>query len=172
MATILISKEGKYTAHVNNLLNPENDGNIYRVTETGFVSEHEKVAINNARAFLKRKRRVLKRGNARIKKLSGKTEIKREDLHIPFVPTVKHNWLNESGFVRNELCYRCNKETLILTGQYQDSDYTGILFCRCSKCSTLRNITWKRKAVEPIPEKVKVIRKRKIKPKVVRRRRS
>lgn len=171
MSTILISKQGNFSVHINSILHPENDGNIYKVAETGFVSEHEKVAINNGRSFLKRKRRVLQRTAKRITSRLGISNSARETIRKPFIATIKYNWLDEKGFVKNERCSNCSKETLILTGQYQDSDYAGILFCRCVKCGSLRNISWKRKEPETVvPEKV--IRRRTIKPKVIRRRRN
>lgn len=171
MSTILISKQGNFTAHVEYKLHPESDGNVYRVKETGYISDHEKVAINNARNFLKRKRRVLQRATKRLKTRLGITKPALEIIRKPFVATIKYNWLDEKGYVKKERCSNCSKETLILTGQYQDSDYAGILFCRCAKCGTLRNITWKRKEPE-IEIPVKIIRRRTIKPKVIRRRRN
>lgn len=171
MSTILISKQGNFTAHVEYRLHPENDGNVYHVKETGYESEHEKVAISNARSFLKKKRRILQRTATRLKTRLGVKNIAREIIRKPFVATIKYNWLDEKGYVKKERCSNCSKETLILTGQYQDSDYAGILFCKCAKCGTLRTISWKRKEPEVITP-VKVIRRRTIKPKVIRRRRN
>ena len=54
--TVLFSKEGKYRALVQTVFDSETDGYCYRVNETGRTFTSHRLAINNARRWLKKKR--------------------------------------------------------------------------------------------------------------------
>lgn len=55
-ATALFSKEGKYRAMIQPIFNDIDDGNYYRVDVTGRCFTSHRMAINNARKWLKKKR--------------------------------------------------------------------------------------------------------------------
>lgn len=54
--SVLFSREGKYMAKVQTVFNNENDGYFYRVDATGRTYSSHKLAVNNARTWLKKKR--------------------------------------------------------------------------------------------------------------------
>jgi hypothetical protein len=60
MSTVLISKEGVYKVYIVPLLNPANDGYLYRVVQTGKTFSSESRAIRNGRYYLKRQRQKAK----------------------------------------------------------------------------------------------------------------
>lgn len=55
-ATVLFSKEGKYQARVLSLFSETDDGNYFRVDKTGRTFTSHRLAINNARKWLLKKR--------------------------------------------------------------------------------------------------------------------
>jgi len=54
--TALFSKEGKYRAFVNAIFNVETDGYSFKVNVTGKIYDSQKMAIKNAKKWLKNKR--------------------------------------------------------------------------------------------------------------------
>ena len=54
--TVLFSKDGKYKAIVNALFHADTDGYSYKVDVTGRIYDSNKLATNNARRWLKKKR--------------------------------------------------------------------------------------------------------------------
>jgi hypothetical protein len=62
MCTILISKVGGFTAHIDEIFLPKWECYFYKVDETSFSSISQKKAIRNARSFLKKQRKLLKAG--------------------------------------------------------------------------------------------------------------
>lgn len=53
MESCIITK-AHIVCHIGTKLNPESDGNLYIVRETGFSSGSEKTAINNAFAYIRK----------------------------------------------------------------------------------------------------------------------
>ena len=69
MSTILISKVGGFTCHIQDIFKPSIEGYSYIVKETGFKTGIEKRAILHGRKFLKRKREALTMGLIGVKRV-------------------------------------------------------------------------------------------------------
>lgn len=97
MATII--KKGHLTVHVKDELDRYSDGTIYRVMETGYESTSQKLAINNAFAYLRKQwRRYIRKINRfrseieietpskeKVKRIRTKSPVKRKRTQVEYL---------------------------------------------------------------------------------------